>query len=109
MKFKELKEISVKELELKLRQNREEQMALTVKKSVGQLEKPHTLKLLRKDAARIKTALRQHELKAKAEKKASAKPEVKVEAKAEVKVETKAAPKKEANKKEKQIKKKETK
>ena len=57
MKFKEIKDVPVKELELKLRQNRVEQMHLRTKKSAGQLEKPHTLKLLRKDAARILTAL----------------------------------------------------
>ena len=47
----------MKELELKLRQNRAELMALRTKKSAGQLEKPHMLKALRKDAARILTAL----------------------------------------------------
>jgi large subunit ribosomal protein L29 len=58
MKFKELSQIPAKELDLKLRQNRAEQMALRIKKSAGQLDKPHTLRLLRKDVARIQTALK---------------------------------------------------
>ena len=57
MEYKEIQDMPVKELELKLRQNREEQIALRTKKSAGQLEKPHMLKLLRKDAARFLTAL----------------------------------------------------
>jgi large subunit ribosomal protein L29 len=69
MKFKELTTASVKELELKLRENRAEQLELKKKKSAGTLEKPHTLKILRKDAARILTAVNQ--------KKASDKPEPK--------------------------------
>ena len=68
MKFKELKEVSAKELNLKLRQNRAEQMTLIKKKSAGQLEKPHMQSLLRKDAARILTALKQKEIKEKASK-----------------------------------------
>jgi len=59
MKFKEIKDVPAKELELKLRQNRQEQMSLRQKKSAGQVEKPHMFKLLRKDAARILTALNQ--------------------------------------------------
>lgn len=57
MKYKDIQDMPVKELELKLRQNRAEQMTLRTKKSAGQLEKPHMLKLLRKDAARFLTAL----------------------------------------------------
>lgn len=68
MKFKELKDISPKELLLKLRANRAEQMELRKKKSAGTLDKPHTCKLLRKDAARILTALKQKEQKTKAAK-----------------------------------------
>jgi len=68
MKFKELKDASIKELELKFRQNKAEQMELKKKKSAGTLEKPHTLRLLRKDAARIMTAINM--------KKASEKPVV---------------------------------
>jgi len=57
MEYKEIQDMPVKELELKLRQNRAEQMTLRAKKSAGQLEKPHMLKLLRRDAARFLTAL----------------------------------------------------
>jgi|GEM_PF-491786 large subunit ribosomal protein L29 len=57
MKFKELKDLSVKELELRLRENRASQLELRKKKGAGTLEKPHMLRLLRKDAARILTAV----------------------------------------------------
>ena len=57
MKFKEISQIPAKELGLKLRQNRAEQMSLRMKKSAGQLDKPHAVRLLRKDAARMQTVL----------------------------------------------------
>jgi large subunit ribosomal protein L29 len=59
MKFKEIAQVPVKEQELKIRQNRADFMALVIKKSAGQLEKPHTMRALRREIARRLTALNQ--------------------------------------------------
>ena len=59
MKFKEIASAPVKEQELKIRQNRSEIMTLLIKKSSGQLEKPHAISLLRKENARRLTAIKQ--------------------------------------------------
>ncbi len=59
MKFKEIKQASEKEQFLKIRQNKADLMNLIVKKSSGQLDKPHTVRSLRKDTARRLTALKQ--------------------------------------------------
>lgn len=77
MNTKEIKEMPAKELELKLREVRAELMSLRTKKSSGQLEKPHMLKALRKDTARILTqmnALKNAAPKVAAAPKAIAKP-----------------------------------
>lgn len=73
MEYKDIQDMPVKELELKLRQNRAELMTLRAKKSAGQLEKPHMLKALRKDAARFLTALSAKRKAAPAEAKKPAK------------------------------------
>ena len=59
MKFKEIAQTTPKELRLKISQDKAQLMALIVKKSSGQLDKPHTIKALRKDIARRLTALNQ--------------------------------------------------
>lgn len=57
-KFKEIAEVPAKELHLKLKENREQIMKLRVQKSAGQLEQTHQLGVLRRDNARILTALK---------------------------------------------------
>lgn len=64
MKAKEIRELSVSEIEKKLRDTREELLQLRLRKETGQVEKPHLLSTLRRDIARLETFLRQ---KAKAE------------------------------------------
>ncbi len=73
MKYKDLKTASAKELDLKLRQTKAELLALRTKKTAGQLEKPHQLKALRRDVARILTALNVAAKSATTEKKSSKK------------------------------------
>lgn len=54
---KEVNELSVVELEKKIRDVRHELLELRLKKQTGQLEKSHMLKELRRDVARLETAL----------------------------------------------------
>jgi large subunit ribosomal protein L29 len=54
---KEVNELSVVELEKKIRDVRHELLELRLKKQTGQLEKPHLLKELRRDVARLETSL----------------------------------------------------
>lgn len=53
---KEVAELSVVELEKKIRDMRHELLDLRLKKKTGQLEKSHLLKELRRDVARLETA-----------------------------------------------------
>jgi large subunit ribosomal protein L29 len=55
MTAKEIRELSAAEIGTKLRELRSELLQLRLKKSSGQLEKPHTLRALRKDIARVLT------------------------------------------------------
>ena len=52
-----LKELGNAQLETKLAELRKEQFALRAKKSTGSLEKPASLKLLRKQIARVLTLI----------------------------------------------------
>ena len=63
MKIKDLRELSDKDLESKIREAKKELFNLRMKQSTGTLEKPSKLKELRKDVARMKTILRERELK----------------------------------------------
>ncbi|MFL6584727.1 MAG: 50S ribosomal protein L29 [Chthoniobacterales bacterium] len=65
MKFKEVYEMSVDELQTKKRDLRQETLHLRLQQQSGQLEQPSRLRLLRRDVARIETALSK---KAKAKK-----------------------------------------
>ena len=60
MKTKELKELSVAELNKKLRETREELLNLRLRKQTGQVEKPHELRELRKLIARIQTLIKEN-------------------------------------------------
>ena len=57
MKISEIKELSETELNKKLRELGEELLQLQVRKQTGQVEKPHLIKSIRRDRARILTVL----------------------------------------------------
>jgi large subunit ribosomal protein L29 len=61
MKMSEIKDLSALELEKKIRELGEELLQLQVRKQTGQVEKPHMIKSLRRDRARLFTQL--HTLK----------------------------------------------
>jgi large subunit ribosomal protein L29 len=66
MKVVELKEQTREELETKLLEAKKSLFNLKFQKSTGQLENPLRIRNLRKDIARIKTVLREKELKEEA-------------------------------------------
>ncbi len=55
MTAKEIRELSPEEIETRLRDTRSELLLLRLKKNTGQVEKPHLLRSLRKDVARLLT------------------------------------------------------
>jgi large subunit ribosomal protein L29 len=57
MKMSEIKDLSRLELEKKFRELGEELLSLQVRKQTGQVEKPHMIKEIKKDRARIATLL----------------------------------------------------
>ena len=57
MKMSEIKEMPPVELLSKGRELRQELFNLNLQKSIGTLEKPHRIRQLRKDIARVETAL----------------------------------------------------
>jgi large subunit ribosomal protein L29 len=59
MKMKEIIEMSTDELLTKRRDLRQESLHLRLQQQSGQLEQPRRLHLLRRDVARIETALSQ--------------------------------------------------
>jgi large subunit ribosomal protein L29 len=59
MKMKEIVEMSTDELFTKRRDLRQESLHLRLQQQSGQLEQPSRLRLLRRDVARIETALSQ--------------------------------------------------
>ena len=59
MKANELKDKSVEELNAELLNLLREQFNLRIQLSTGQLEKPHSIKKVRRDIARVKTVLNQ--------------------------------------------------
>ena len=62
MKASEIRELSVEELELKIKELKEELFQLRFQHAINQLDNPMRLKAVKKDIARIKTVLRQREL-----------------------------------------------
>ncbi|MGN0442401.1 MAG: 50S ribosomal protein L29 [Acutalibacteraceae bacterium] len=62
MKAAEIRELSVDELELKVKELKEELFQLRFQHAINQLDNPMRLKAVKKDIARIKTILRQREL-----------------------------------------------
>ena len=59
MKISEIKDMSEPELNKKFRDLGDELLQLRVRKQTGQVEKPHLLKTLRRERARVLTVLRQ--------------------------------------------------
>ena len=59
MKIADIKELTIKELNTRKRELRQEVFNLRIQQQGGQLEKPHMLRDLRKDAARVETVLTQ--------------------------------------------------
>lgn len=67
MKYKEISGLSAQELLDKEKNLKEQLHKLNYQRYAGRVEKPHTFSVLKKDIARIKTALRHEEsLKRKA-------------------------------------------
>jgi large subunit ribosomal protein L29 len=59
MKFKDISEMSLDELQTKKRDLRQESLHLRLQQQSGQLEQPSRLRLLRRDVARIETVMAQ--------------------------------------------------
>jgi large subunit ribosomal protein L29 len=59
MKTTELRNLNKEDLEQKLSSLQDELLKLNYQKRVGNLEKPHRFKIVRREAARIKTILRE--------------------------------------------------
>jgi large subunit ribosomal protein L29 len=57
MTYKEIRELSVAEITTKIRETREQLLQLRLRKQTGQVEKPHMIRVLRKDIARLETEL----------------------------------------------------
>jgi large subunit ribosomal protein L29 len=55
MTAKETRDLSVAELDTKIREAREQLTQLRLRKQTGQVEKTHTLRAIRKDVARMET------------------------------------------------------
>ncbi|EDY82988.1 ribosomal protein L29 [Verrucomicrobiia bacterium DG1235] len=55
MKTKDIKELSLPEIEKKVRETREKLLDLRLKKQTGQVEKTHEITSLRKSIARMET------------------------------------------------------
>ena len=68
IKSKEYKDYQKPELEDKLKQLEEELFNLKFQSKTSKLDKPHKIKLARRDIARIKTFLKQLKMQDKADK-----------------------------------------
>ena len=55
MTSKEVRDLSLTELDTKLREAREELLQLRLRKQTGQVEKTHSLRVIRRDIARMET------------------------------------------------------
>lgn len=65
MKTSELRDLNKDDLTQKLSSLHEELLQLNYQKRIGSLNKPHRFSSIRRDIARIKTIIREQELKAK--------------------------------------------
>jgi large subunit ribosomal protein L29 len=57
MTSKEIRDLAPAELTNKLREAREQLLQLRLRKQTGQVEKTHEIRVIRKDIARLETAL----------------------------------------------------
>ena len=64
MKIKEIREMTPDELNAKLKELKSELFNLRFQHAINQLDNPHKIADVKKDIARVKTALRAIELKA---------------------------------------------
>ena len=62
IKMTEIRKLTTQELNKKLEENKKELFNLKFSASTGNLEKPHRIKELRHDVAKIKTVIREREL-----------------------------------------------
>ena len=62
IKMSEIRKLTTKELNKKLEENKQELFNLKFALSTGNLEKPHRIKELRHEVAKIKTVIREREL-----------------------------------------------
>ena len=62
MKIAEIRKLTTEELNKKLEENKKELFNLKFAASTGNLEKPHKIKELRHEVAKIKTVIREREL-----------------------------------------------
>ena len=63
MRTKELHELTVEELNTKLKELSEELFNLRFRHATGQLENPNVITGVKKDIARVKTEIREREIK----------------------------------------------
>ena len=63
MKISEIRELSNEEINVKLKESKEELFNLRFQQATGNLEKPSRIRDLRHTVARLKTVLRERELK----------------------------------------------
>ena len=66
MKISEVREMNIEELQRKVSDLKEELFNLRFQHEIGQLENPNRMKQTRRDIARVKTIIREVELKNKA-------------------------------------------
>ena len=62
IKMTEIRKLTTQELNKKLEENKKELFNLKFAASTGNLEKPHRIKELRHEVAKIKTVIREREL-----------------------------------------------
>ena len=62
MKIAEIRKLTTEDLSKKLEENKKELFNLKFAASTGSLEKPHRIKELRHEVAKIKTVIREREL-----------------------------------------------
>ena len=65
MKASEIREMNLEEMQRKVNDLKEELFNLRFQHEIGQLENPNKMKQTRKDIARVKTIIREAELKNK--------------------------------------------
>ena len=63
MKVKEIRELTTEQIVAKIKENKDELFNLRFQQATGNLEKPSRIRDLRHDVARLKTVLRERELK----------------------------------------------